>query len=46
MLDIPLRLASDMWMLSHAKTNKTPRIRALLAFIAECFARDRKRWFF
>ena len=46
MLDIPLTLASDMWMLSHAKTNKTPRIRALLAFIAECFARDRKRWFF
>jgi DNA-binding transcriptional LysR family regulator len=46
MLDIPLKLASDMWMLSHAKTNKTPRIRALLTFIAECFARDRARWFF
>jgi len=46
MLDIPLKLSSDMWMLSHAKTNKTPRVRALLGFIAECFARDRARWFF
>jgi DNA-binding transcriptional LysR family regulator len=46
MLDIPLRLTSDMWLLSHAKTNKTPRIRALLTYIAERFARDRARWFF
>jgi DNA-binding transcriptional LysR family regulator len=46
MLDIPLELSSEMWMLSHAKTNKTPRVRALLTFIAECFARDRARWFF
>lgn len=46
MLDIPLKLTSDMWMLSHAKTNKTPRVRALLTFIAERFARDRARWFF
>jgi hypothetical protein len=33
-------------MLSHAKTNKTPRVRALLTFIADRFARDRARWFF
>jgi DNA-binding transcriptional LysR family regulator len=46
MLDIPLKLASDMWMLSHAKTNKTPRIRVLLTFIAESFRRDRTRWFY
>lgn len=46
MLDIPLKLSSDIWMLSHAKTNKTPRVRALLTFIAERFARDRARWFF
>jgi len=46
MLDIPLKLTSDVWMLSHAKTNKTPRVRALLTFIADRFARDRARWFF
>lgn len=46
MLDIPLKLTSDIWMLSHANTNKTPRVRALLTFIADRFARDRARWFF
>jgi DNA-binding transcriptional LysR family regulator len=46
MLDIPLKLTSDVWMLSHARTNKTPRVRALLTFIADRFARDRARWFF
>jgi DNA-binding transcriptional LysR family regulator len=46
MLDIPLKLTSDIWMLSHAKTNKTPRVRALLTFLADRFARDRARWFF
>lgn len=46
MLDMPLKLTSDMWLLSHAKTNKTPRVRAVLTFIAERFARDRARWFF
>jgi len=45
-LDIPLKLTSDIWMLSHMKTNKTPRVRALLTYIAERFARDRARWFF
>ena len=46
LLDIPLKLHSDMWMVSHAKTNRTPRVRALLSFIAERFARDKARWFF
>ena len=46
MLDMPLRLTSDVWLLSHEKTNKTPRVRALINFIVERFARDRARWFF
>jgi DNA-binding transcriptional LysR family regulator len=46
MLDIPMKLTSDIWMLSDTKTNKTPRVRALMNFIAERFARDRARWFF
>lgn len=46
MLDIPLKLTSDIWMLSDTKTNKTPRVRALSNFIAERFAPDRARWFF
>lgn len=45
-LDIPLKLSSNVWMLSHMKTNKTRRVRALLNYIAERFARDRARWFF
>lgn len=45
MVDIPLRLATDMWMVSHKKTNATPRVRALSTFIVERFARDRARWF-
>jgi DNA-binding transcriptional LysR family regulator len=45
-LDIPLKLTSDIWMTSHIRTNKTPRVRALIAYIAERFARDRARWFF
>jgi DNA-binding transcriptional LysR family regulator len=46
MVDMPLKLTSDVWLLSHEKTNKTPRVRALINFIVERFARDRSRWFF
>jgi DNA-binding transcriptional LysR family regulator len=46
MLDIPLKLTSDIWMLSDTRTNKTPRVRALMNFIVDRFARDRARWFF
>lgn len=45
-LDIPLKLTSDIWLVSHAKTNKTPRVRAVLTYITERFARDRAHWFF
>jgi hypothetical protein len=33
-------------MLSDTRTNKTPRVRALMNFIVDRFARDRARWFF
>lgn len=45
-LDIPLRLSFEIWMISHIKTNKTPRVCALLTHIADRFARDRARCFF
>lgn len=45
MLPIDLACHVDLWMVTHAATNKSAKVRALTTFLKSRFARDRARWF-
>ena len=42
--DVDLGCASEIWLVSHEETNKSRRIRLLLAFLNEEFRNDRTFW--
>ena len=44
-ISIPLDNAFDIWLLSHEETRNSAKIKALLGFIRDQFARDRESWF-
>lgn len=44
-LDIDTDCTSSIWLVSHEETNKAKRVRLVLAFLMERFARDSGRWF-
>jgi len=42
---IDLRIARDIWLVSHEETNKGARIRTVIDYIREKFREDEREWF-
>ncbi len=45
-LPIAVPCESQVWVVTHEETNKSARVRAVLGFLRESFAADRREWFY